>query len=120
MTGGQDGKRPARRRLIEEIADLDDLRRIAEEDRTAKQPRLVSIAGGGEITIAPVKKKRRQMTPEERTEANRKALLSSAGGWVGLIDGEEFKRQYKAARSSNRPLVDLSELDERISSSTLT
>ena len=97
---------------IEEIANLDDLRRIAAEVRTEKRPRLVSIAGGGEITIAPVKKKRRQLTPEERAEANRTAFLSSAGGWVGLIDGEGFKRRYKAARGSNRPPVDLSELDE--------
>ena len=96
---------------IEEIASLDDLRRIAEEVRAEKKPRLVSIPGGGEITLAPVRKKRRQMTPEEKEAADRQAFLSSAGGWKGLIDGEEFKRQYRAARGSKRPPVDLSELD---------
>jgi hypothetical protein len=101
---------------VEEIKSLDDLRRLAEEVRTERKPRLVSIAGGGEITLAPVKpakKNRSQMTPEEKEEADRQAFLSSAGALKGLFDAEEFKRQYRAARGSKRPPVDLSEFDER-------
>jgi hypothetical protein len=100
---------------IAEIASLDDLRRLAEEVRADKKPRLVAIAGGGEITLAPVgavKKKRSQMTAEEKVEADRRAFLSSAGALEGLFDAEEFKRQYWAARGSGRQPVDLSELDE--------
>jgi hypothetical protein len=91
---------------IEEIASLEDLRRIAEEVRTDKKPRLVSIAGGGEITLAPVKKRRRRMTPEEKAEADRQAFLSSFGALAGDFDIDEFKRQYGAARGQRRaPLV---------------
>jgi hypothetical protein len=98
---------------IEEIATLEDLRRIAAEVRSAKRPRLVSIAGGGEITLAPVKKKRRQMTPEEKAKADREAFLSSIGSWVGhLDDPEEFKRQIKAARGSKRPFVEITLPDD--------
>ena len=90
----------------EEIRSLDDLRRIAEEVHAEKKARLVSIAGGGEITLAPVKRKRRQMTPEERAKADEEAFLSSAGALQGLFDAEEFKRQYRAARGQKRqPLV---------------
>ena len=91
---------------IEEIASLDDLRRIAEEVRADRKPRLVSIAGGGQITLAPVRKMRRRMTPEEKAKADEEAFLSSFGSWEGLLDDpEEFKRQIKAARGSKRPLL---------------
>ena len=97
----------------DEIASLDDLRRIAAEVRADRKPRLVSIAGGGQITLAPVRKKRKQMTPEEQAKADEEAFLSSFGSWEGhLDDPEEFKRQIKAARGSRRPFVEITLPDD--------
>jgi hypothetical protein len=90
---------------VEEITSLDDLRRIAADVQHDNRPRLVSIPGGGNITLAPARKKRRKLTPEERAKADEDAFLSSAGGWKGFIDPDEFMKQVRAGRSSRRPPV---------------
>ena len=92
---------------VEEIESLDDLRRIAADVQHDNRPRLVSIAGGGNITLAPAPKKRRKLTPEEKAKADEEAFLSAAGSWKGLVDPEEFKRQIREGRSSNRPYVEI-------------
>ena len=101
---------------IAEITSLDDLRRLAEEIRVDQKPRLVSIAGGGQITLAPVKparKKRRQITPDEKAQADEEAFLSSLGSWEGLFDDpEELKRQIRASRDWSRPLREINFPDE--------
>ena len=75
---------------FEETASLDDLRRIA---------------GGGNITLAPVRKKRRKLTPEEKAKADEEAFLSTAGALAGEIDYDEFMRRVREGRSSRRPSV---------------
>ncbi len=103
---------------IDGITSLDDLRRLAESVQTANRPRLVSIAGGGQITLAPtrpVRPKRHRPSPAEKAKADEAAFLSSAGGWKGLIDRDEFMANIREGRSSSRPLVvfpDSEEADE--------
>jgi len=97
---------------VEEITTLDDLRRIAADVQQEKRPRLVSIAGGGNITLAPAHKKRRRPTPDEKAETDEEAFLSAAGSWKGLVDPEEFKRQIREGRSSNRPYVEINPPDD--------
>ena len=97
---------------VEEITSIDDLRRIAADVQHDNRPRLVSVAGGGNITLAPARKKRRKLTPEEKVKADEEAFLSAAGSWKGLIDPEEFKRQIREGRGSNRPYVEINLPDE--------
>jgi hypothetical protein len=97
---------------VEEIGSLDDFRRIAADVQHDNRPRLVSIAGGGNITLAPARNKRRRLTPEKKAKADEEAFLSAAGSWKGPIDPEEFKRQIREGRSSNRPYVEINIPDE--------
>ncbi len=90
---------------VVEIASLDDLRRIAAAVQAANRPRLVSIAGGGTITLAPALKKHRHGTAEEKAIADEKAFLSSAGALKGAFDYDDFMRRVREGRSSNRPPV---------------
>lgn len=90
---------------LEEIESLDDLRRIAADVQQDNRPRLVSIAGGGNITLSPARKKRRKLTPEEKAKADEEAFLSTAGALAGEIDYDEFMRRVREGRSSRRPPV---------------
>lgn len=90
---------------IDEITSLDDLRRLASVVQSTNRRRLVSIASGGQITLAPTPKKRRRLTPEEKALADEKAFLSSAGALKGAFDYDEFMQQVRAGRSFKRPPV---------------
>jgi hypothetical protein len=42
-----------------------------------------------------------------RTKEDYEAVLATFGGWRGLVDAEQLKRDLKAARGSDRPPVEL-------------
>ena len=88
-----------------EVRDLDDLYRVVKEVRAQDEPLVIQDDNGAEIVVNPAPRRPKRRTAEERARADEEAFLSSAGSWAGLIDGEEFKRQYKAARGSDRPPV---------------
>ncbi len=89
-----------------EIRDLDDLHRVLLEARSQGEPLVLQTDGGDEIVFSPSARTRpKRRTSEERAKADDEAFLASAGSWKGLIDVDEFKRNYKAARGSNRPPI---------------
>ena len=90
-----------------EVANLDDLRRVAREVDARREPLTIAIDGAGLVVVSPVTRRTKRRTREERATADDEAFLSAAGGWKGLIDGEEFKKQITAARGSHRPPVTL-------------
>jgi hypothetical protein len=91
-----------------DISAMPDLIRLAEEVAQTGQP-LVLHRGDEEVAVlVPAgERRRKRRTPRTLTPAQREAVLSTAGGWVGLIDAEQFKRDIKAARSDHRPPVKL-------------
>jgi len=57
----------------------------------------------GEPTVAD---RWRGPRPED-VARSREAILSSAGGWKGLVDGEELKERLRSERGSDRPPAQL-------------
>ena len=91
-----------------EIRDVDHLYRVLKEVRAQNEPLVLQGDNGDEIVIPPSPRRRaKRRTAEERAKADEAAFLSSAGSWAGLIDPDEFLRQVKAARGSNRPYVEI-------------
>ncbi len=89
-----------------DVTDVPELRRIAEEVRDTREPRVLR-AGDEEVAIlmpVPVKRGRKRI----RTRADYDAVLAAAGGWKGLVDGEQLKKDLEEARGSDRPVVELS------------
>ena len=93
-----------------EVKDLEDLYRLTKEARARDEPLIIQSDHGDEIVFNPAPRRRNRRTKAEREKADEEAFLAAAGGWKGLIDGEQLKRQIKAARGSNRPPVDLTRL----------
>ena len=90
-----------------DISTMPELARLADEvARTGT--RLVLRRGTEELAVlVPARSRRRNSCSAPLTDEQRRALLSSIGSWRGLIDAEQFKREIKEARSSNRPPVEL-------------
>lgn len=89
-----------------DISEMPDVVRLAEEVARTGSRRVLSRDGEAIAVLAPARPKRRLkakvLTPEQR-----EAFLASAGGWVGLVDAEQLKRDIKAARGSRRKPVEL-------------
>ena len=83
---------------VEKVESLDDLRRIAADVQYDHRPRLVSIAGGGNITLAPARKNRRRPTPAEKAEADEEAFRSTFGALAGEINLDGFMHRVKEGR----------------------
>ena len=84
-----------------DISTMPDLARLAEEvARTGTS--LVLRRGDEDIAVLSPATPKRRLKGEQLTPAQREAFLASAGGWVGLLDVEQFKRDIKAARSDHR------------------
>lgn len=93
-----------RKGRFEAIRDVDDLYRVLREVRAEDEPLVLRLDTGEEIVIEP----RHHPAGDravERTGVDDERFLSSAGSWRGLVDADEFKRTYKAARGSRRTPV---------------
>ena len=88
-----------------EIATIEDLRLAVRRVEATEEPVVVSL-DGDEVVLGPISSWRDRRTPQQRAEDDA-ASRSAAGGWKGLIDPDEFKRQVREGRSSNRPALDL-------------
>lgn len=74
--------------------------RVLRENETV----LVERGAGEVVALKTVRRKGRKR--RERTQADREAFLSSAGGWKGLVDTEKLKEDiYESRRMSTRPQV---------------
>ncbi len=91
--------------LHQDVTDNPELARLAEEVKATRQPRYLEKDGKRLAKVTPVAPKKR--VPREMTAADRQAFLSSAGAWVGLVDGEQMKRDLAESRRLTRPPVEL-------------
>lgn len=88
-----------------DISDNPQLSRLAAEV-SSSQVCIVLVKDGEELAeIRPAK--RRIARDPGKAEKALEAFRSAAGGWRGLIDSEQLKRDLKAARGSDRPPVQL-------------
>ena len=90
-----------------DVRDLPDLEQLAEEVRRTGEPRMLRRADEELAMIVPVPKRRRP-AGRVKTAADRKAFLSSAGGWRDLVDTDQLVADiYESRRLSSRPPVEL-------------
>jgi hypothetical protein len=90
-----------------DVTDTPDLLRLAEEVRRSGQPRLLRRNGEDLAVLSPVAPPGKRRGKRKRTEADREAFLSSAGGWVGLVDVDQFLEDLDESRRLTRPPVEL-------------
>ena len=90
-----------------EIKDVDDLFRVLKEVRNSEEPLVIRDNGAEIVVPASHRPKRRRMSPEERAKADEEAFLLALGGWKDHIDPDEFMKQVRAGRSSNRPVYEI-------------
>ena len=91
-----------------EIKDVGDLLKVVKEARAEHEPLVIQVDDGNEIVFAPAPqptKRRRRLTPEERTRKVEEDFWAAFGSWRNHIDRDEFMKQVREGRSSDRPLV---------------
>jgi hypothetical protein len=88
-----------------DISNMPDLVRLAEEVARTRKPRLLTRGEEEVALLSPARPKRRKKVV--MTLAQRNAVLSSIGGWVGLVDPERLKRDLDAARGDHSPSITL-------------
>jgi antitoxin (DNA-binding transcriptional repressor) of toxin-antitoxin stability system len=79
-----------------------DLLRVVEEVRATKEPRILQRDSEPVALLMPLPARRRARRTND-PEAVLAAVRATAGVWKGLIDGEQFKKDIKEARGSDRP-----------------
>jgi hypothetical protein len=76
-------------------------------DRVAREREAIVIEkeNGERVVIRPARPPKRR---SRRTAADHRAFLESAGGWKGLVDGEQLKKDIRQSRDlPPRPPVEL-------------
>jgi hypothetical protein len=90
------------RELASDVAGV--FERVARDQETV----VVEKDGVELAVVKPVVKARPRPRRRHVSAADREALLASFGGWRGLVDTEQLKRDiYESRRLSSRPPVDL-------------
>ncbi len=97
-----------------EIASLDDLRRVLQDVSEQNTSRIIQISDDVRAVLSPIPtaNARRKQEGRGRIQTDDEAFLSAAGSWKGLIDPDEFMKQVREGRSSNRPPIVLDLPDE--------
>lgn len=94
----------ARTTTVIDITNIPELRRIVEEARATGAAGVLRIDDEDVAVLTPIGTDDRVERHGDDAEAEA-AFLSSFGGWAGLVDSEQLKRDLKEARGSDRPLV---------------
>src|SRR3954470_23018053 len=89
-----------------DITTMPDLARLAREVARTGTPLVLHQDETDVAVLSPARAPRRR-TGKTVTQADIDASLAAAGGWKGLGDPEQLKRDLDAARSDNRPPVTL-------------
>ena len=89
-----------------DLCTMPELARLAEEVARTGQS-LVLRQDGTDFAILSPARPRPRRRGRKITEADRQAALSAFGGWKGLVDAEQLKRDLDVARSSHSPLIEL-------------
>ncbi len=90
-----------------DVTDAPDLLRLAEEVRRSGQPRRLRREDEDLAVLVPVAPPAKRRSRRAKTEADREAFLSSAGGWRGLVDVDQFLEDIEESRRLTRPPVEL-------------
>jgi hypothetical protein len=96
--------------MHQDVSDSPELARLAEEVSHTMRPRYLEKDGETLVMVTPVASKKvvgKLRGRRAPTEEDRQAFLSSAGAWVGLVDGEQLKRDLAESRRFTRPPVEL-------------
>jgi len=84
-----------------DISEMPEVARLADAIARTHTP-CVLRRGDQEIAvISPARRRARRRSG--MTQAQRDAVLASVGGWAGLVDADELKRQLADARSDSTP-----------------
>lgn len=89
-----------------DATDIPELRRIVKEVREAREPVVVRLADEDVAMLMPMTGSKRSSSGKP-SQAQIDSVMSAAGSWDGLVDVDELKAMWKAARGSNRPPIDL-------------
>jgi hypothetical protein len=100
-----------------DISNMPDLVRLAEEVARTRKPRLLTRGGEEVAMLSPARSKKRKK--EGMTQAQREVVLASVGGWVGLVDPEQLKRDLntRSQRRRQRKTVTNADIDAALAAS---
>ena len=89
-----------------DVATSPELRRIVEEIRSSRESIVLRLEDEDVAVLLPLPTPTR--SPRRvLTQAEIDAVMSAAGSWKGLVDIDRLKAEWKAARGSNRPPIEL-------------
>ena len=86
-----------------DISHMPDLLRLAEEVRATGEPRLLCRDGEEVAMLVPASHSPERRPRKPLDEADLEAFRAAAGGWNGIVDTEQLKKDIRAARGSDRP-----------------
>lgn len=89
-----------------DISTMPDLARLAHEVARTGTRRVLKDRDVELAVLSPARSNRVRKAPGF-TEAQWNAVLAAVGGWEGLVDADQLKRDLDAARSDSRPLLTL-------------
>ena len=92
-----------------DVTNSPELLRLAEDVHRSGQPRLLRRDNQDLAVLAPVgaPARRRARKTKTYTKADDDAFLSTAGGWKGNVDVEQFLKDIEESRRITRPPVEL-------------
>jgi hypothetical protein len=91
-----------------DVTDTPDLLRLAEEVRRSGRSRVLRRADEDLAVLSPVATPAKRGSTRSKTDADREAFLSSAGGWKDNVEVDKFlEDNYKSRDHSSRPPVEL-------------
>lgn len=98
----------ARELASTDISEAPDILRLVEEVRRSGRARVLRLADEDLAVLSPVNTSGKRRGQHLKTEADRAAFMSSAGGWTGNVDVDTFLRDNdESRRRSSRPPVEL-------------
>ena len=91
-----------------DVTHREELRRLAEEVARSGEDRALTVKGREIAVISPLSRSLGPIVrPRKRSKGAYARFLSSACGWKGLIDTEEFKRRIRETREITKPAPNL-------------
>ncbi len=91
-----------------DIRNNPELMRLAEEVARTKKPRELMRDKETVAILMPAPTKRTRRKTRVKTKADYAAFLSAAGGWKGVVDTEQLKKDiYESRNIISRPPLEL-------------
>lgn len=80
-----------------DVEDMPALREVVETIRDSREPVVLRLAGRDIAVITPVEPSETEMEGV-LTREQYDGLMSAVGGWAGIVDTEQLKRDHGEAR----------------------